>query len=349
MIKMNYLKKISYTALFMGAVGLAFAGNPQRAGSAGAPELLINPWARTSGWGGVDVANIRGVEATFLNIAGIAHTQSTEVAFSNTQWLVDAGISINAAGFNQKVGSNGVLSANFVAFDYGEWDFTTIENPEGGIGTVSPSTAIIGVGYAQKFTESIRGGVNLKIYNSAIVDMSVTAAAVDAGVQYITGKTDQIKFGITLRNIGPGSRFEGGGQSVTLVTQQGGYTQEFEERSESFELPTTLSIGGSYDFKFEEQRVTVAGAFQSNSFEKDIYTLGAEYSIKEIVSLRAGYTIFDNRDYEVNTTVFSGFNAGASIDVPLSKDNDNTFVLDYAYRATSVLGGVHSIGASFRL
>ena len=36
----------------------SYAGNEQRAGQAGASELLINPWARTSGWAGANVAGV---------------------------------------------------------------------------------------------------------------------------------------------------------------------------------------------------------------------------------------------------------------------------------------------------
>lgn len=346
---MKYFQKIASLFCLVALAGAAYAGNPQRAGQAGAPELLINPWARSAGWGGVNLAGVSGVQSSFINIAGIANTKGTEVSFVNTQWLVGAGIGINAAGFNQSVGDNGVLSANFISFDYGSWERTTIESPEGGIGTISPSTAIIGLGYAQKFTESIRGGVNIKLYTTSIVDMNVTSASVDAGVQYVTGARDQMKFGITLKNVGPSATYEGEGQSVTLVVPQGGYAQEFNERSESFELPATLSIGASYDFEFDDQRLTVAGAFQSNSFEKDIYTVGAEYSFKEIVSVRAGYNFYDNRAYAEQTTVFNGLNAGASFDIPLSKDNDNSFQLDYAYRSTDFFSGVHSIGVSIVL
>lgn len=346
---MRYLNKKTLLASLTLSAGIVFAGNPQRAGSAGAAELLINPWARSAGWGGVNVANARGMEATFVNIAGIAHTEGTDVSFSNTQWLVGGGININAAGFNTKVSANGVMTVNFVAFDYGSWERTTEFSPEGNLGTISPSAAIIGAGYSQTFAKSIRGGVNLKIYNMAMVDMSVIAANVDAGVQYVAGDREQLKFGITLRNIGPASGFSGEGQALTLAVPQGGFTQAYNQRSEVFELPTTLALGGSYDFAFDQQRLTVAAAFQSNSFEKDVYTLGAEYSFKDVLSLRSGYTIFDNRDYAVETTVFTGLNAGLSFDVPLSKDNDQVFTLDYSFRATRRFNGVHAIGVSLRL
>ena len=114
------MKKIISIGLIVSAVLVstsAFAGNPQRAGQAGASELLINPWARSTGWGGVNIAGAKGVEASFMNIAGTAGTEGTDVAFTSTQWLVNAGITINAVGFNQKVGSNGVLGASLVAMD----------------------------------------------------------------------------------------------------------------------------------------------------------------------------------------------------------------------------------------
>lgn len=323
-----------------------YAGNPQRAGQAGASELLINPWARSSGWGSVNIAGVKGVEASFMNIAGTAATTRTDVAFANTQWLVNSGIAINSFGFNQKVGSNGVMGANIVALNYGEWEITDENNPDGGIGTISPSTITIGVSYAQKFTESIQGGVNIKVYNSSFSNLSATALCFDAGVQYVTGVEKQLKFGITLKNVGPSSSFNGDGQVVNLPSPSGGYTQAYQERSSDFELPAQLGIGGSYDFNFTDQRFTVAASFQSNSFEKDQYTLGGEYAMKELVILHAGYTFFDNSDDSKMTTVFTGVSAGLGVNVPLG---DNKFVVDYSYRATKQFKGVHSIGVSFAL
>ena len=52
--------------------GSANAGNPDRAGQAGATEVLINPWARSSGWANANCGSIRGLEAAYLNVAGIA-------------------------------------------------------------------------------------------------------------------------------------------------------------------------------------------------------------------------------------------------------------------------------------
>ena len=56
---------ISFASLESG-----FAGNPDRKGQAGASELLINPWARSSGFGNANASSVKGLEASYLNIAG---------------------------------------------------------------------------------------------------------------------------------------------------------------------------------------------------------------------------------------------------------------------------------------
>ena len=63
------------------------AGNEQRAGQAGASELLINPWTASSGWADAGMASIQGIEALFHNVAGTAFTKKTEIAFSKIYFL----------------------------------------------------------------------------------------------------------------------------------------------------------------------------------------------------------------------------------------------------------------------
>jgi len=97
---------------------ITFAGNEQRAGAAGASELLINPFARTSGWAGANVAGVRGLEGMYSNVAGLAFTNKTELIFTQTSWLqygskmFDANTSVSSIstfGFSQKMGESGVL------------------------------------------------------------------------------------------------------------------------------------------------------------------------------------------------------------------------------------------------
>ena len=83
----NWIKVTTFVALVLVSFSQSFGGNPQRAGQAGASELLINPWARSSGLGGSNIASIRGLEGIYSNVAGLAFTEKTELIFSQTSWL----------------------------------------------------------------------------------------------------------------------------------------------------------------------------------------------------------------------------------------------------------------------
>lgn len=340
--------KVYFTALLAAAtVSTAFAGNPQRAGSAGASELLINPFARSAGWGSVNIAGATGMDATFLNIAGIAATNaSTQVTFNNTQWLVGAGIQVNSATLVQRVSDVGVLSMGLNAFDYGEWEVTTEDQPEGTGATISPQSLVINIGYAQKFTDNIYGGANVKLYSSSISNLNTNGVCFDAGVQYRTGEDDRYKFGITLKNVGPGISYQGDGFGVVLNVPTYGvpYTQTFESRSARFELPTQLSIGGSYDWILPKGKVTGALNFSSNAFEKDTYHAGVQYSLKELFQVRVGYVAADNRADGISTSAINGLCGGFSFNVP--NEDGGGFAIDYGFRGTTgAFGGIHTIGA----
>src|SRR5690348_7937929 len=106
--------------LFFNAVILeeVKAGNNDRAGQAGATELTINPWARSSGLGGSNSGSIHGLEAMFLNVAGTAFTKRTEIALCHTDYFKGSGISINSVGFAQKIGESGVLGVGIMSMDF---------------------------------------------------------------------------------------------------------------------------------------------------------------------------------------------------------------------------------------
>ena len=86
----------------MFASTIAYAGNPDRAGSAGGMQLLINPWVRSGGLAGANMADATPVESMFHNVAGMAFVNSTEVAFTHTTYLSGADVDINSVGLVQR-------------------------------------------------------------------------------------------------------------------------------------------------------------------------------------------------------------------------------------------------------
>ncbi len=331
----------------------SYAGNKDRSGQAGANELLINPWARSSGWGNVNTASVKGLEGMFINPAGVAFTPKTEFIFAHTTYLKGSDINIFSAGLTQRLGEAGVLGLSVFNMSFGEIEITTVNNPEGGIGTFKPNYMTIGITYAKAFSNSIYAGISFKIVNESIADASAMGIAIDAGIQYVTGENDQIHFGIALKNIGPRMKYKGDG------FVQNGYQNTTDDNSRSFywptqdfELPTALDIGAAYDIYIAERmhRVTVAGNFRSNSFGKDQFIFGLEYALKEYLLLHGAYTYEDGITKKKDrTTVYTGPSVGATVQVPLNKEKGSTFSVDYSYRSTDPFDGVHTIGVRLNL
>ncbi|MBP5327486.1 MAG: PorV/PorQ family protein [Bacteroidales bacterium] len=334
----------------------AFAGNDDRRGTAGATELLINPWARSSSWGGVNTSCARGIDGFFSNIAGLSFVEKTEFVYTNTMLYggrngLTSGASINAFGLALRLGDAGVLGAYVAAMGFGDLQVTTEESPEpGSNGTVSPTYMNLNVAYSYSFTNSIHGGAVLKVITESTSNVTATGVAIDAGIQYQTGENDELKFGISLKNIGPALSFSGTGLSFT-TNNAAGNSMTVEFRSAEMELPTLLNIGISYDFLFEKwnQRLTLAGTFTSNAFLRDNFGLGFEYSLLDRFQARAAYVyqkgMFNADDRTSNS---AGLSAGGSVIFPFGKEGKTSLSLDYAYRSSFTLKGSHSIGATFK-
>ena len=349
---------LSFVVLMGLSAPQAFAGNKDRSGQAGASELLINPWAESSGWGNAGMSFVHGVEAIYGNVAGITSCNTLDVNFTHTSWLVGIGndTRISSFGFLARVGESSVLGLSFMSFSIGEIPITTTQNPDPGtLGTFKPNLMNINLAFAKSFSNSISGGFNLKIISESIKDMDGIGVALDAGIQYVTGPFDNVHFGITLKNIGPTMKFSGDGLSFKAFLVQGS-TQQFTmvQRVDDFELPTQLSIAAAYDWLFAEtNRLTIAGNFSSNSFTNDQITGGLEYAWKEMFMIRAGYTWekgiwakggVENTDECMN--INRGLSAGVSVKVPLSKkENGMKLAVDYSYRDTYTFNGTHSVGA----
>jgi hypothetical protein len=271
--------------------------------------------------------------------------------FSRSSWLKGSGVNINNFGLSQKVGETGVLSLAIMAMSFGDIQITTVDLPEGGIGTFSPSLMNIALGYAKAFSNSIYGGITFKIISESVSDASAQGMAIDAGIQYVTGETDNIKFGIALKNVGPRMKFKGDGLSFRgfIPGNDNGFT--VEQRSAEFELPSLINIAAAYDFTLNtNNKLTAAANFTSNSFTKDQYILGLEYRLKTYLMLRAGYMYEKGITKKADrTTAYTGPCAGFSVEIPLSKEKGSSFGLDYSYRASNPFQGTHSIGVRISL
>ena len=351
------MKKLLIACLvILSANAQAFAGNPERAGQAGATQLLVNSWGRSSGFNGLNISNTSGIESVITNPAGLAQTKRTELVFAHTRYLVGSDIGINSFGLSQALKRAGVLGVYLTSFDLGKFIRTTEDNPEG-LGYFSPTFMNLGFSYAKKFTDHISVGVTLKMVHESITDVAANGVGFDAGVQYRTnlGKdslhTDKLKIGICLRNIGSTMRYAGDGLSFR-ANRDPNFTSLSSRPTATFEMPSVLAMGLSYDFYIgESHRITPVGAFVSNSFTRDNLGVGIEYGFKKYLMLRYSFLYEKNLFNENRTTAWTGHALGVTVEIPFKtgKDRFSSFGLDYSYRSTNPFNGAHLLGVRIAL
>lgn len=345
------MKRILYLLLGLVFINsqLLYGGNPDRQGEAGAYELLMNPWARSAGLHTINTASISGVEALRLNVAGMVRVNKMEVVLSHANYLQGTDIGMNALGLSRKIGKNGALGFSIMALDFGDIQVTTADQPEGTGATYSPNFFNIGIGYSHIFENKVSVGIAVRGISQALANLNAFGFAIDAGIQYVTGPEDNFKFGISLRNVGSPMRFGGEGLATQRPAPNGSYELTFDQRSATFELPSMLNIGMSYDVIVgEKHRITPMANFTSNSFSRDQMGAGLEYALNDLFMLRAAYRVDIGETTVVDEPIYTGLSAGASIEVPINRENKDTrFGIDYAYRDTKLWDGTHNISVRF--
>jgi hypothetical protein len=342
---------LSSTLALLLAVAIAtpvHAGNPDRSGSAGAGQLLILPWALSSGVAGANTALVTGVESSFSNVAGMAFVNRTELAVCNQQYLVGTDIQLNSAGFVQAVGG-GHFGLTVTSMTFGEIEITTEDLPEGGIGAYRPTFSNIGISYAKAFSNSIYGGLTVRMISESISNVRANGVAFDAGIRYLAGDDGRLKFGISLRNVGAPMRYGGDGLTLTATPQGAAESLTIMQRSERFELPSLVNIGFGYEMmRREGMTLTGMGQFTSNSFTRDQVSGGLELNLRDRFMLRAGYLYEDGiGDEAVTRTAITGPSAGLSVMFPTN--DDGAIGLHYGYRTTNPFDGIHSIGLNITM
>jgi outer membrane protein OmpA-like peptidoglycan-associated protein len=364
------MKKILILSVALNAVLLSsYAGNPDRKGEAGALELNINGYARSAGFWDLNCAGVQGLEAERLNPAGLGNTVGTEIAADYTSWLTGSGVNIVQGGFATRFKSN-TFALSINSLNFGAIDRTTTASPEGGLGTFKPTFLNIGASYAKNFSlgsnrvmgdNLITGGITLRLVSEIEGNVTATGFAFDAGLQYTTGKKENVHFGVSLRNVGTTMKFAGDGLEYVGVAADNTYAVTYSQRTNTFELPTQLNMGVSYDLYLGRKiefspkkytqfyRITFLGQYTANAFGNDNWGLGAEFALREMFMIRAAYR-FENGIFTgaSSTTAYNGLAAGLTINVPFKKDRTGPSVaVDYGFRMTSPTNSfshTHTVG-----
>ncbi len=329
---MKVSKLLTVALMLLLVVGLSYAGNPEKKGTAGAEELLIPMGARGTALAGAALANITGVDAIYWNPAGLANTDgAVEAMFSYMKYIADINVTYGAVGVKTSFGSIGV---SFQSLSFGDIPITTEWSPNGTGSYYSPIYMTIGATYSRAMTDRIFVGVNAKFISESIMQVSATTYALDMGVQYLTEMG--VKLGVALKNLGAPIEFDGENLDRDVQVPDvppGSPTRKLRFPSQKAELPSLFEIGISYDIKpMEKATISIMGNYRNHNFANDQILGGVELSYDNRFFLRGGYDYGQNEGTDAAGGDTYQFGPTFGFGIIQSISGGTKLAFDFAYR-----------------
>ncbi len=338
----NYMKRIGILALLLFLAPGAFAqtstedvGTDKLAQTSFKfLEISLSPRAAALS-DAMTAADFNSSAAMFYNPAGMARLDRRfSAGFGITNWIADITYNAASAAVNT---SYGIFGASLMFSDYGSVIATVAAANERGymeysemknVPDPSPSSMAIGIGYALGVTDRFSVGANAKY-----VSQDLGAAVVSAA-----GTTEENKVSTTAFDFG--MLYKTGFRSLNLAMSVRNFSRELRYVDENFELPLTFNVGLSMnmldltdmDPNMHAFRLSVE-AERPRDFAEQLKA-GGEYTLRNILSLRAGYTYPTD---EQSLSFGGGVQYGTSV---------VGFSADYAYTDFGLFGAVHRMGVS---
>lgn len=335
--------KLNMKNFFLGLLFTAIAGPlSAQVATTAVPFLTIGPDARGAGMGQVGVATRADVYSMFYNPAKYAFAEGkAAVGVSYAPWMRNLTDGLNLYSLNAfyRIAPKQTVAISGRYFTSGDYTFMNDKGEE--IGTSKPSDMAIDVAYSYLFGKNLSVAVAARYVHSSLGDITLEdevegagAFAADVAVLYsrdvkVMGKAAHWAAGLNLSNVG----------SKMSYLPEGGKTS----------LPTTIRLGGAFDMDLcpnnnlmlalDLGKLLVKGPADDSA--PLVWALGAEYSWKKMVAIRAGYQDMgkDNGEVQLFTLGAGGNYRGVGVDFSYwmpTGDGDsplkNTIKVSLSYR-----------------
>ncbi|MCO4292918.1 type IX secretion system outer membrane channel protein PorV [Solitalea sp. MAHUQ-68] len=306
-MKENFLKCVIVVAtiLALGSKSTAqvVEGGAINRTSAAVPFLSITPDSRSGGMGDVGVATSADANAISHNAAKLAFAEApTAIGLSYSPWLKGLGIDGVFLGYlsgYHRIDDRQTIAASFRYFTYGDIQFA--DGNGNALQVYKPSEFSFDAAYIRKLSETFSMSMAARYIHSDLgsgnysgIEISAgNAFAADLGMLYakesqLFGTPTNFSAGLNISNIGPKISYG---------------------NSKSF-LPTTLKLGGTADFVFDENNSLAwsldfnkllvpengndetsvsGGIFDSFSSLKLGVGTGLEYWYAKLIAVRGGF------------------------------------------------------------
>ena len=276
----------------------------ENAGTRSAQFLNIAVGARAVGMGESYVAAADDVYAAYWNPAGLSYVGTSQLGFMHNEWFED--IRYEYLGYAQPIGNLGTLAGSLAFVHMGELE--KIDETGRLTDHFRPYDILFALSFGKKLSNSISTGITAKFLREQIDEKDAQAFAVDLGGLYNLSNS-----GLTL-----GANIQHVGTKLKFV-------------KDSFSLPVNIALGAAY--RLMDDALTIVFDVNRPTDANSDVSLGAEYKIMNIISLRTGYkyTVGGN-----NLGNASGLRAGLGVEV-------KNYELDYAFVFYGDLGQAHRV------
>jgi len=324
--------------LFSSGSQSSSSGEFIKVGATGCQFLKIGPGARANGMGGAYTAIADDLSSVFWNPAGIADVRSLAAQFAYTQWFAD--FNHNFAAVSAPISDNFVVGVHLVSFGCNRIEITTMSRPEGTNNFYSVNDLALGATFGGYLTDQFSFGVSARYISTGFADLSAGGFSFYIGTKYKTGLLGTT-VGFAIQNFGTEMEYSGTDLNTKqkIVDELNSTYVETSFLTSSFAIPLTFRAGISSELYNDEGEHKIIGAldFITLADSPELFILGAEYTFKDLLSIRAGYCAGQDQ---------FGLSGGIGI-----KYNTGTFIgdFDYSISPTKDLGLVNRFTLGIRL
>jgi hypothetical protein len=286
----------------------AFAQNISKVATTAAPFLTVGVGARAQAMGNAFTAVANDASAMFWNVGGMAQLDQNEILFNHSSWIAD--ITYNYGGVVIPVSGLGNFGIGVMNINYGEFEQTTENNPQGTGVMFTAKSLAANISFARKLTDKFMIGFSGKYVQESIFNSRADGMAVDVGFLYET-PFPGLTLGMSISNFGTKMHMSGDDLLVKVDIDQtiSGNNDQINSRIEtgSYDLPLLFRFGLAYELLQTENNtiIIVADALHPNDNYESV-NLGMEYQLLNLIAFRAGYSSLFLEDSEEGLTLGGG-------------------------------------------
>lgn len=297
---------------------------------------LIEPSARVAGMGNAGVALYEGITGAYYNAASIGGIRASQVVFSHNAWV--AGIRHDYVAAGIPLGGIGTAFVSATSLNSGDMLVRTVEQPLGTGELFQVADIAIALGYGRQISTRFAAGLQINYLQETIWHTSASAMTMSIGTLYRVSENG-LRIGSSLSNFGTRAAFGGRDLRFTYdnVPGQNGDNSSLPgiRYTDAFSVPVMFRVGLGMPYKIghDGRLLLEADAFHPNDNSESV-NLGAEYAMREVVAVRAGYQGLFLKDSEVGLTLGAGVNG---------RFDAYRYHCDYAWADQGRLGSSHRV------